>query len=288
MCLLYALSQAKPLRQLSSIEGGDSDTSEGRQELSVGPPLTTPIGSADKDQSVTTVTQLHMESTADGQKPLAEILPSTSSSSLGTSAMEQSPVLRHAQAIEPVPSDTPPSQAVPVHAPEATAEEDQTQSVASTKAVPDQGPLYPSSEAKPDPPKQAEVLQVEGKDVQHIHSRDQSEDLPIPSSLEAIPPGMMETVSTQPVMSEGGLDSASSSQLNDIKKKAVYRKSKPLKLSLVSVSDGKVVKCKLGTAAGQMINFQFSMEYDKPQEVFQKMVCVYTMYMYIILYFLAS
>ena len=57
------------------------------------------------------------------------------------------------------------------------------------------------------------------------------------------------------------------------KKKAPRGKVKRLKL--VRVMPDHVVKCELVTSAGQVVNFQFSMEYDKPQEIFQKFVsCV--------------
>lgn len=76
----------------------------------------------------------------------------------------------------------------------------------------------------------------------------------------------------QPELShEGGLPSTA----NGAKKKPVRPKVKQLKLTLVEVKQDKgdkVVKCTLATSVGQVVNFQFSLEYDKPQEIFQKFV----------------
>ncbi len=57
------------------------------------------------------------------------------------------------------------------------------------------------------------------------------------------------------------------------KKKPVRGKGK-LRLNFLEVfgNKDKVVKCSLVTSGGQMVYFQFSMEYDKPQEIFQKFV----------------
>ena len=55
------------------------------------------------------------------------------------------------------------------------------------------------------------------------------------------------------------------------KKKQSQRKKK-MKLSLLSVTEGNVAKCQLLTAVGQQIHFQFSIDYDKPREIFMKIV----------------
>ena len=58
-----------------------------------------------------------------------------------------------------------------------------------------------------------------------------------------------------------------------LKKKGARGKSKQIKLNFVEMTDEKVVKCALVTVTGQMVNFQFSMKYDKPVVMFQKLVC---------------
>ena len=57
-----------------------------------------------------------------------------------------------------------------------------------------------------------------------------------------------------------------------LKKKGQRGKSKQIKLNLVEMTDEKVAKCALVTGAGQMVNFQFSVKYDKPPAIFQKLV----------------
>ena len=57
-----------------------------------------------------------------------------------------------------------------------------------------------------------------------------------------------------------------------LKKKGPRGKLKQIKLNFVEMTDEKVVKCALVTGTGQMVNFQFSMKYDKPVVMFQKLV----------------
>ena len=57
-----------------------------------------------------------------------------------------------------------------------------------------------------------------------------------------------------------------------LKKKGPRGKLKQIKLNFVEMTDEKVVKCALVTGTGQMVNFQFSMKYDKPLVMFQKLV----------------
>lgn len=57
-----------------------------------------------------------------------------------------------------------------------------------------------------------------------------------------------------------------------LKKKGPRGKLKQIKLNFVEMTDEKVVKCTLVTGTGQMVNFQFSMKYDKPLVMFQKLV----------------
>lgn len=66
-----------------------------------------------------------------------------------------------------------------------------------------------------------------------------------------------------------------------LKKKGQRGKSKQIKLNLVEMTDEKVVKCALVTGTGQMVNFQFSIKYDKPLAIFQKLVSLF--YQYILL-----
>ena len=61
-----------------------------------------------------------------------------------------------------------------------------------------------------------------------------------------------------------------------LKKKGQRGKPKQIKLNLVEMTDEKVVKCALVTGTGQMVNFQFSVKYDKPLAIFQKLVGVFT------------
>ena len=74
-------------------------------------------------------------------------------------------------------------------------------------------------------------------------------------------------------MSEKGTNGA-------LKKKGQRGKPKQIKLNLVEMTDEKVVKCALVTGTGQMVNFQFSVKYDKPLAIFQKLVGLFT-YMYL-------
>ncbi len=90
------------------------------------------------------------------------------------------------------------------------------------------------------------------------------------SSLPAeIPP---QQTDIQPQPSTGGTKLSIFPSTNGSGKKKAVRGKVKLRLNLVAVLDGKVVKCSLVTSASQLVYFQFSMEYDKPQEIFQKFV----------------
>lgn len=262
------------MRQLSGTEGQLSRTEGGDAGLEVlASELTTAVSmtSLDKGQPTSATQQ---EVTTSVHKSVADSLPySTSSTTLGN-AMEQSSASLCTQETEPDSSSTSQSQAVQVT--EAMVGEDQVQGVTSQKVDQDQPSEQPATETKPDLHVQADLLHVEEEGIQFSHSPDQSDELSNPQGVEIIHSGHADK-SVEPsmhhVVAEGDFDS-SSSQSNGNKRKSVQKKSKPLKLSLVSVDD-KVVKCRLGTAVGQMINFQFSMEYDKPHEIFQKMVGIH-------------
>lgn len=79
------------------------------------------------------------------------------------------------------------------------------------------------------------------------------------------------TAATTATTSSTFSTATSSSSLNGSKKKP-SRGKKKLRLNLVEVMEDGVAKCTLATAGGQVVKFQFSVEYDKPQEIFQKFV----------------
>ena len=100
--------------------------------------------------------------------------------------------------------------------------------------------------------------------------------------------GSLESTSTSTISSQeqlsaqeskGEKDKTSSDKLTaekgtngTLKKKGPRGKLKQIKLNFVEMTDEKVVKCALVTGTGQMVNFQFSMKYDKPLVMFQKLV----------------
>lgn len=58
-----------------------------------------------------------------------------------------------------------------------------------------------------------------------------------------------------------------------LKRKAQRGKPKPIRLTLLeSNSDNKVIKCQLVTSNGKILKYQFSLKYDKPEEMFLKFV----------------
>ena len=87
--------------------------------------------------------------------------------------------------------------------------------------------------------------------------------------LPTTTPTTTTTATTSSTFSTG-----SSSSLNGSKKK--QSRVKKLRLNLVEVMEDGVAKCTLATVAGQVVKFQFSVEYDKPQEIFQKFVSAHT------------
>lgn len=50
-------------------------------------------------------------------------------------------------------------------------------------------------------------------------------------------------------------------------------KAKSLRLKHTYLSKDRVLGCSLNTSAGQVVNFKFSIEYDKPKEIFHNFVC---------------
>jgi hypothetical protein len=110
-------------------------------------------------------------------------------------------------------------------------------------------------------------------------------------SIESTPAhnsqGSLESTSTSTMASQDQLSSqevksdkerAEKGTNGTLKKKAQRSKSKQIKLNLVEMTDEKVVKCTLVTGAGQMVNFQFSKNYDKPLAIFQKLVSLFYQY----------
>ena len=87
------------------------------------------------------------------------------------------------------------------------------------------------------------------------------------------------TIATQEQESKGERDKSCADKSTvekgtngTLKKKGPRGKLKQIKLNFVEMTDEKVVKCALVTGTGQMVNFQFSMKYDKPVVMFQKLV----------------
>ena len=107
-------------------------------------------------------------------------------------------------------------------------------------------------------------------------SQPRNEDTPTPQSLEPTrssstekPPEVVQTVHQS--QTDVPHESTHPPTVNGSNKKKTVRGKVKMKLQLHEMVDGNVVKCKLMTHAG-MVNFKFSMEYDKPQEIFQKLV----------------
>ena len=108
-----------------------------------------------------------------------------------------------------------------------------------------------------------------------------AQDQPTPSTTERPPAesvapsqpqgGHEKDKASGAVAQEAGKTDDSHQASNGTKKKQ-SRMKKKMKLSLLSVTEGNVAKCQLLTATGQQIHFQFSMDYDKPKEIFLKLV----------------
>ena len=94
-------------------------------------------------------------------------------------------------------------------------------------------------------------------------------------STSATAMSSQEQISSQEVKSDKEKEKGTNGTL---KKKGQRGKSKQIKLNLVEMTDEKVVKCTLVTGTGQMVNFQFSKNYDKPLAIFQKLVSLFYQY----------
>ena len=95
---------------------------------------------------------------------------------------------------------------------------------------------------------------------------------PAESVAPAQPQGVHEKDKTSGVMAQEAGKTDESHQVSNGAKKKQSRIKKKMKLSLLSVTEGNVAKCQLLTATGHQIHFQFSMDYDKPKEIFSKLV----------------
>ena len=110
-------------------------------------------------------------------------------------------------------------------------------------------------------------------------SQPRNEDTPIPQSLEHTrtstekPPEVVQ--SAHQLQTDVPHESTHPPTVNGSSKKKAVRGKMKMKLQFLEIVDGNVVKCKLVTHTG-MVNFKFSMEYDKPQEIFQKLASFHT------------
>lgn len=129
------------------------------------------------------------------------------------------------------------------------------------------------------PPTTTSVLQPhELTVVQSEHSIESTPTHLSQSSLESTSASTIssqEQISSQEVKSDKEKEKGTNGTL---KKKGQRGKSKQIKLNLVEMTDEKVVKCTLVTGTGQMVNFQFSKNYDKPLAIFQKLVSLFYQY----------
>ena len=142
-----------------------------------------------------------------------------------------------------------------------------------------------SSTATPtNPPPSAATSLLQPNELAVVQSEHSTESTPTHNSSQ----GSLESTSASTMASQDQLSSQEVKSDKDrekgtngtLKKKAQRSKSKQIKLNLVEMTDEKVVKCTLVTGTGQMVNFQFSKNYDKPYAIFQKLVSL--LYQYIL------
>ena len=140
-----------------------------------------------------------------------------------------------------------------------------------------------SSTATPtNPPPSAATSLLQPNELAVVQSEHSTESTPTHNSSQ----GSLESTSASTMASQEQLPSQEMKSDREkgtngtLKKKAQRSKSKQIKLNLVEMTDEKVVKCTLVTGTGQMVNFQFSKNYDKPLAIFQKLVSL--LYQYIL------
>ena len=117
-------------------------------------------------------------------------------------------------------------------------------------------------------------------DISSVQSEHSAESTPSHFSQASLESTSATTISTQEqVVNQDARDKSTGEKLavekggnGTLKKKGARGKTKQIKLNFVEMTDEKVVKCALVTVTGQMVNFQFSMKYDKPVVMFQKLV----------------
>ena len=141
-----------------------------------------------------------------------------------------------------------------------------------------------SSTATPtNPPPNSTSSMLQPQELAVVQSEHSTESTPTHNSSQ----GSLESTSASAISSQEQLSSQDARSDKErekgtngtLKKKAQRSKSKQIKLNLVQMTDEKVVKCTLVTGAGQMVNFQFSKNYDKPLAIFQKLVSSFHQYM---------
>ena len=110
-----------------------------------------------------------------------------------------------------------------------------------------------------------------------VQSEHSSESTPTHFSQGSLESSSSSAISSQEQLSLSdkeklSADKGAAGTNGTLKKKGQRGKLKQIKLNFVEITDEKVVKCTLVTGTGQMVNFQFSMKYDKPVVMFQKLV----------------
>lgn len=102
-----------------------------------------------------------------------------------------------------------------------------------------------------------------GYESSHSYTDESSPKLQAPESM------MKQHSTSEPV---SGDDHAATNGASKKTNKAKEPSKPRIRLKLLeSLKDG-VVQCSMTTGAGQMINFRFSTQYDKPKDIFQNMV----------------
>ena len=295
--------QPKLSRQVSATEGSEGEASEGSHHTPEGPPATqnkgriTPSGLPPVQDSGTKKTETVMSPVQGTSKPLLEP-PSTSAA---TGQTQPIPEQQKPLNIGPGGAD---DYVTPSH--------HSTKSKPANDVVPTAGEEVAKqvpAASEPSPQQQGNEPLPRTSSVSQSHPEDNSTQQPAPSQLQPhmqsqetvpasattantqVPPekttegpqiqqqsppveGIPESQQLPAATTTSSFSTSnvtSSSSLNGSKKKA-SRAKKQLKLNLVGVMEDGVAKCTLNTVGGQVVKFQFSMEYDKPQEIFQKFV----------------
>ena len=149
-------------------------------------------------------------------------------------------------------------------------------SVPSTSALTTETTTPPLQTAHVEDTPSSSTLQVSGVQV----DKTSSESTPVhqleaisSSSLNDAHPTQASASTTDLKVEKLDKDKATvgDSKNGTMKKKSQRAKTKQLKLTFVEVT-GEVIKCKLVTSAGNMVNFQFSIKYDKPEVIVLKFV----------------